>query len=108
MMETDISHLNIRLVRQLPIFLATYGLQSISVWLKIPVVDQARSYSFEHVGDYHVSDGVDRARSPYYIFHYSGLGLAKLYHDPSLPQMGSAKLESMKNVLGELLYKAAE
>jgi hypothetical protein len=111
-METDVSKLNLRLLRQLPAFIAAYELRSISVWLKKGPADNGRyAISYDYIGDYRALTntggtltGPDNlSNSSYYIFHYPDFGIVRLYLDSALTPVGEERLASMKSNLHELL-----
>lgn len=116
-MKKDVHSLTTRLRQQLPVFLTTYQLQSLSFWLKDSSSDQEEMLvAFPYQGAAEADSPTrpieqecpDRAYRSYYIFRFADFGLARLYHDPSDPHADFETLTRMKMALYTLLQQAVQ
>lgn len=100
-------------VAMLPAYMGIYRLERMSIWLRRSLWDELESdqLSFYHLGDYlpntqdHALPKTGKSSSSlsYYIFHFDGIGMIRLYQHTSQATVNPEGMKQMKKHLHALL-----
>lgn len=107
-----------QLVAMLPAYMGLYSLEKMSIWLRRSLWDELEcdQLSFFHLGDYlpNTQDyvvsktGKDSSSLSYYIFHFDGIGMVRLYQHTSQTTVDPELMTQMKKHLHALLTEVLE
>lgn len=102
----------------LPAYMGIYRLEKMSIWLRRSLWDELESdqLSFFHMGDYpsgtldHAApkSGKDSSNLSYYIFHFDGIGMVRLYLHTGQATADPELMKQMKKHLHSLLSEVLE